>query len=149
MTDEEFYEKENRRGLQTHESINERYSGSLEELKDGSSVVRLDTNDRMIVDRKGLIHGGFIFSAADFAAMAAVNEKNVVLSASSCQFLAPAKLNDTIIFEATVRNKEGRKRNIKVTGKVGEIKIFSGEFQAVVTDSHVLKLDLLKTSGVE
>lgn len=96
----------------------------------------------MIADSMGLIHGGFIFSAVDFAAMAAVNERNVVLVASECQFLSPVKFGDIVNFTAKVRHKEGRKRNVHVIGNVLEIKVFEGEFKTVVTERHVLKLKL-------
>ena len=96
----------------------------------------------MVADDLGLIHGGFIFSAADYAAMVAVNERNVVLVACDSQFLAPAKFGDVISVKAKVRHKEGRKRNVHVTGYVLDIKVFDGEFKTVVTDRHVLKLKL-------
>jgi acyl-CoA thioesterase len=104
--------------------------------------LKLVTTHEMIVDSKYLIHSGFIFSAADFAAMAAVNERNVVLVASDCQFLSPVKFGDIVNFIAKVRHKEGRKRNIHVTGYVLDIKVFEGEFKTVVTERHVLKLKL-------
>jgi len=45
----------------------------------------------MAVDQMGLVHGGFTFGAADFAAMAAVNDPNVVLVSSECRFFKPCK----------------------------------------------------------
>ena len=90
-----------------------------------------------------MIHGGFIFSAADYAAMVAVNEKNVVLVGSECQFLSPVKFHDEVTFVARVRHKEGRKRNVHVVGNVLDIKVFEGEFKTVITERHVLKLKLL------
>jgi len=109
----------------------------------GSVKVALMTTSEMIADEKGLIHGGFVFSAADYAAMAAVNEPNVVLVACDSQFLSPVKFGDEVIFKAKVRHKEGRKRNVHVVGYVLDIKVFDGEFKTVVTDKHVLKLKLL------
>jgi acyl-CoA thioesterase len=97
----------------------------------------------MVADDIGLIHGGFIFSAADYAAMLAVNERNVVLVASDCQFLSPVKFHDEVTFIARVRHKEGRKRNVHVEAFVLDIKVFEGEFKTVITERHVLKLKLL------
>lgn len=128
--------------LKTHERINQDLCGEIEKLETGYIELKLVTNHDMIADSKNLIHGGFIFSAADYAAMAAVNEKNVVLVASDCQFLSPVKFGDIVNFVAKVRHKEGRKRNVHVTGHVLEIKVFEGEFKTVVTDRHVLKLRL-------
>ncbi|MDD5400024.1 MAG: hotdog domain-containing protein [Sulfurimonas sp.] len=131
--------------LKTHERINQDLCGEIEKLETGYIELKLVTNHDMIADSKNLIHGGFIFSAADYAAMAAVNEKNVVLVASDCQFLSPVKFGDIVNFVAKVRHKEGRKRNVHVTGHVLEIKVFEGEFKTVVTDRHVLKLRLTDT----
>ena len=130
--------------LQTHEKVNSDYSGEIVVLERGYVEVRLTTKPEMLADEVGLIHGGFIFSAADYAAMAAVNEKNVVLVASDCQFLSPVKFHDEVNIIARVRHKEGRKRNVHVEGFVLDIKVFEGEFKTVVTDRHVLKLKLLE-----
>lgn len=134
--------------LKTHENINQDLCGEIEKLDNGFVKLKLVTTHDMIADSQNLIHGGFIFSAADYAAMAAVNEKNVVLVASECQFLSPVKFGDIVNFIAKVRHKEGRKRNIHVAGYVLEIKVFEGEFKTVVTDRHVLKLKLTDTAEV-
>lgn len=128
--------------LATHEKINRDLCGEIEKLEQGFVTLKLVTTHEMIADSLGLIHGGFIFGAADFAAMAAVNEKNVVLVASDCQFLSPVKFGDIVYFTAKVRHKEGRKRNVHVTANVLDIKVFEGEFKTVVTERHVLRLKL-------
>ncbi|MEA3374525.1 MAG: hotdog domain-containing protein [Campylobacterota bacterium] len=129
--------------LRTHELINHSLSGDIEKLEKGYAKIHLITNEDMRADEVGLVHGGFIFSAADFAAMAAVNEPNVVLSGCECQFLAPVRVGDEVTFEAKVRHKEGRKRNVVVTAYAYDIKVFESEFKTVVTERHVLKLSLL------
>jgi acyl-coenzyme A thioesterase PaaI-like protein len=43
----------------------------------------------MAADQRGLVHGGFTFGLADYAAMVAVNDPNVVLGAAEVRFLAP------------------------------------------------------------
>lgn len=130
--------------LNTHERINTVYSGEIVRLEKGFAKVALETNEVMRADDVGLVHGGFIFSAADFAAMVSVNEPNVVLAACNCLFLAPVRVGDTVTFEATEHQKEGRKRNVTVRGFVHDIKVFEGEFKTVVTERHVLRLDLMK-----
>jgi len=130
--------------VRTHEKINNELSGEVILLEHGYVETRLITIPEMVADDVGLIHGGFIFGAADYAAMLAVNEKNVVLVASNCQFLSPVKFHDEVNFIAKVRHKEGRKRNVNVIGTVLEIKVFEGEFKTVITDRHVLKLKLLE-----
>ena len=136
------YKNKDKLVLKTHEDINRDLCGEIEKLDIGYVKLKLVTTHDMIADSKGLIHGGFIFGAADYAAMAAVNEKNVVLVASNCQFLSPVKFGDIVNFTAKVRHKEGRKRNVHVIGNVLDIKVFDGEFKTVVTDRHVLKLRL-------
>ncbi len=129
--------------IKTHEEINQNLSGEVIEIKEGYVKVLLITTLDMVADNEGLVHGGFIFSAADYAAMLAVNEKNVVLVGSECQFLSPVKLYDEVHFIAKVRHREGRKRNVHVEAHVLDIKVFEGEFKTVITDRHVLKLKLL------
>ena len=129
--------------LKTHEMINTMLSGELESLDAGYARVRLQTTEDMGADKLGLVHGGFIFSAADFAAMAAVNEPNVVLAGCNCQFLAPVRVGDEVIAEARVRQKDGRKRNVFVTAYAYDVKVFEAEFKTVVTEKHVLRLTLL------
>ena len=130
--------------IQTHDRINTAFSGDVEKIEDGYVEVRLITTIDMLADDVGLIHGGFIFSAADYAAMLAVNERNVVLVAADCQFLSPVKLHDEVVVIARVRHKEGRKRNVHVTGSVMDVKVFEGEFKTVITEKHILKLKLLQ-----
>ncbi|MDF1879255.1 PaaI family thioesterase [Sulfurimonas sp. SAG-AH-194-C20] len=138
---------ENEVMLSTHERVNPDLCGEVLVLERGYIETRLRTIPEMVADDVGLIHGGFIFGAADYAAMLAVNEKNVVLVASSCQFLSPVKFHDEVKFVARVRHKEGRKRNVNVEGHVLDIKVFEGEFKTVVTERHVLKLHLLDEDG--
>ena len=133
--------------LNTHESINQDLSGEIYKLEAGYVEVELVTTEEMLADEMGLIHGGFIFSAADYAAMAAVNERNVVLVASECQFLSPVKLGDRVKMIAKVRHKEGRKRNVEVEGFALDVKVFTGLFKTVITERHVLKLNLLDSAG--
>ena len=152
LTDEQleiddYKDREDEVLIKTHQRINGYYSGEVVVMERGYVEVRLTTTPEMIADDEGLIHGGFIFSSADYTAMLAVNEKNVVLVASDCQFLSPVKFHDEVNFIAKVRHKEGRKRNVNVEGYVLDIKVFEGEFKTVVTDRHVLKLQLLDDEG--
>ena len=128
--------------IKTHQKINHDLCGEIEKIEVGYVELKLVTTTEMVADDMGLIHGGFIFGAADYAAMVAVNEKNVVLVGSESNFLSPAKFGDIIHVKAKVRHKEGRKRNVHVIAQVEDIKIFEAEFKTVVTERHVLKLKL-------
>lgn len=135
--------------LKTHEEVSRDLSGEIQKMQVGYVESRLTTTEEMVADDQGLIHSGFIFSAADFVAMAAVNERNVVLVGSDCQFLSPVKFGDEVNFTAKVRHKEGRKRNVHVTARVFDIKVFDGEFKTIITERHVLKLKLLTGENAE
>ena len=139
---ESYLKDKNKQILSTHTLINRYLCGDITKHDKGYVEVELTTETDMVADDLGLIHGGFIFGAADFAAMAAVNERNVVLVASECQFFSPVKVGDVVKFKAQVRHQEGRKRNVYVKGFVHDIKVFEGEFMTVITEKHVLKLKL-------
>lgn len=130
--------------LMTHVKVSNSFSGEVTKLSLGYAQVTLETIEVMRADDLGLVHGGFIFSAADYAAMAAVNEPNVVLASCNCLFLSPVRVGDKVVFEAQEHQKEGRKRTVTVKGYVHEIKVFEGDFKTVITERHVLRLDLLK-----
>ena len=124
---------------QTHLKINTGLCGELTALSKGYAKVVLRTDARMAADEEGLIHGGFIFGAADFAAMCAVNAPNVVLTASSCRFMAPSREGDVITFEARMIEEEAPKGVVEVVGRSEERELFSGTFKTYITKAHVLK----------
>ncbi len=132
-----------RNALQTHLEINRTLCGEVLEMKVSYAKISLTTTQEMSVDSHGLVHGGFIFGAADFAAMAAVNDPNVVLVEANTKFLAPIEVGKSIIFEATASHETTRSRFINVIGKLGDIKAFEGDFKAVILDRHVLRLKLV------
>jgi len=125
--------------LNTHLKIDTALCGSVVALGEGYAAVELETTPVMAADEKGLVHGGFIFGAADYAAMAAVNEPTVVLAGSSCRFLAPAKVGDVLLFKARCVESDGKKYRITVNAYCDKTEVFSGEFKAVVLPSHVLE----------
>jgi len=125
--------------VNTHLKIDNGLCGTVIALEEGYAAVELETTAQMAADEQGLVHGGFIFGAADYAAMAAVNEPTVVLAASRCKFLAPSRAGDEIVFKAKCVESDGKKYKITVLGYCGEKEIFSGEFKAVVTEKHVLE----------
>jgi len=128
--------------LKTHLAIDKTFSGEVIGLEKGKCTLTLVTTKEMKVDDLGLVHGGFTFGAADFAAMAAVNDPNVVLAEASVKFLAPVEIGKTITFEAVANHLSTRTRDVKVVGMMGEIKVFEGVFKAVVLDKHPLRLKL-------
>jgi acyl-coenzyme A thioesterase PaaI-like protein len=92
----------------------------------------------MAVDDFGLIHGGFVFGLADYAAMIAVNDPNVVLGAAEVKFLKPSMTNDMLVAEAKVSQENGNKRMVSVVVKKGDTEVFTGVFTCFVLKKHIL-----------
>lgn len=125
--------------LNTHLAINRSLCGEILSLAEGKSTVKLNTTMEMVADDYNLVHGGFIFGAADFAAMAAVNDPNVVLGSAEVKFLKPTRSGDSVVLEAHVIEADGKRRRVEVEGIDGAgIKIFSGVFTCFVLEKHVL-----------
>ncbi len=122
----------------THEKIDQELCGAPLEVKEGFSRVSMRAIERMAVDDMGLSHGGFIFGLADYAAMIAVNDPNVVLGGAEVKFLKPVKTGDVVTAEARVEETSGKKRMVRVTAARGDEKVFDGVFACFVLDKHVL-----------
>jgi len=129
--------------LATHYLANQALVGILDELEAGYAKVLFTATEDMVVDKRGMIHTGFIFGSANFAAMAAVNLPTAILVVSKTNFLAPISVNDEAVFEARALHKDTRKRTIHVIGYVHNIKFFEGEFTVVVLEHHPLSLKLV------
>ncbi len=99
----------------------------------------LDTTHQMTVDEQGLVHGGFVFGVADYAAMLAVNDPNVVLAGAQSRFLKPVRQGDRAVAHARTLATEGRKHEVAVEVSVGSTRVFEGTFTCVVLGHHVLE----------
>jgi len=125
--------------LNTHLKLNSELNGKVVELAEGYAKVEQVTSELMVADEQGLVHGGFTFCAADFAAMACVNDPYVVLAKGDTKFLAPIKLGQTVVYEAKMLESEGRKSTIEVIATVEGNAVFKGTFSTVTLDSHILE----------
>lgn len=124
--------------INTHDCIDHSLCGTPLRVEDGKSRVEMVTTSSMAADEKGLVHGGFIFSLADYAAMIAVNHPHVVLGASDVKFLKPVCLGDTVTANATVQEVKGKKYWVSVCVARGKEEVFQGMFTCFVLDKHVL-----------
>lgn len=124
--------------INTHRKIDRNLCGTPLETGEGFSRVELLLTDNMAADESGLIHGGFVFGLADYAAMIAVNHPNVVLGSADVKFLKPLKKGDTALAEARVENTAGRKHSVRVTVENNKTKVFEGVFTCFILDKHVL-----------
>ncbi|MCW8821944.1 MAG: PaaI family thioesterase [Sulfurovum sp.] len=124
--------------LNTHLNINTSLCGKVTKLEEDYAEVLLHTTQQMRADSQGLVHGGFIFGAADYAAMSAVNDPLVVLGASSSKFIAPVKVGDAVLCKARVVSKNGKKREVDVDAFVDKKHVFEGKLTTFVLPRHVL-----------
>jgi acyl-coenzyme A thioesterase PaaI-like protein len=122
----------------THEKISPSLCGHPVALDSGRARVALDTTPEMAADARGLVHGGFTFGLADYAAMLAVNEPTVVLASAETKFLGPVVTGQRLEAEAEVERSEGRKRWVKVVVRLDGAPVMEGQFLAVVPDRHIL-----------
>jgi len=125
--------------IQTHCGIAHSLCGTPVKLGEGYSLVSLKTTKEMGVDEFGLIHGGFVFGMADYAAMIAVNHPNVALGAADVKFLKPVRAGDTLMAEARREKKAGKKENVFVQVVRDGENVFEGTFVCFVLEKHVLE----------
>jgi len=102
-------------------------------------VVAMTTIPAMAADGLGLVHGGFVFGMADYAAMLAVNDPNVVLGASETKFLKPVRVGENLTATAVVTEDKGKKRIVNVTVFRGDTEVLTGTFTCFVLEKHVLE----------
>ena len=122
----------------THLLIDTSLCGKVTKLENGYAEVILHTTRQMVADEKGLVHGGFVFGAADYAAMCAVNDPNVVLGAATSKFIAPVKVGDVVVCKASICSQRGKKQEVSVDAYVDGKKVFEGTFTTFVLEKHVL-----------
>jgi uncharacterized protein (TIGR00369 family) len=122
----------------THQKINQELCGKPLEVTEGYSRVELVTFKSMAADKTGLVHGGFLFGQADYAAMIAVNHPNVVLGGADVKFLKPVKAGERVVAEARVTAVEGKKNTVEVVVTRDMEKVFEGTFFCFVLGKHVL-----------
>lgn len=124
--------------INTHLSIDTSLCGKVIKVEKNHAEVLLHTTQQMSVDRQGLVHGGFVFGAADLSAMTAVNDPYVVLGAATSKFIAPVRVGDAVVCKARVIDEKGKKREVDVQAFVENNLVFEGRFTTFVLDTHVL-----------
>lgn len=125
--------------IRTHRAVSKRLVGEPVAVDDGRAVVDLKTTAEMRVDDRDLVHGGFVYGVADYAAMLAVNEPTVVLAGSEVRYPAPTRVGETVRATAAVTETDGRRRSVDCSVTVGgERVVLEGTFDCVVPADHVL-----------
>lgn len=129
-----------RNELKTSPNIKLNLSGTVVALEANHAKTNFFATSEMIVDTEGLIHSGFVFSAASYAALASINETHSVLIGAKIHFYAPSRVNEMIEFDAHAHFGESKKREVRVIGKTKDVKVFEGTFQIVVLEDHIFKI---------
>lgn len=125
-------------GVHTHLGIDAGLCGAPQRLGEGLAEVALTTTPAMAADAEGLVHGGFVFGLADYAAMLAVNDPHVVLGGATSKFLKPVRVGETVVATATRASAAGKRHVVAVEVRRGADVVFTGEFTCFVLDRHVL-----------
>ncbi|MDR2892210.1 MAG: PaaI family thioesterase [Deltaproteobacteria bacterium] len=125
--------------VKTHKEISAELCGAPLELAEGRCRLSMKTVPLMRADEANLVHGGFVFGMADYAAMLAVNHPFVVLGSAESSFLKPVSVGDELEALAEVKESSGRKRRVEVTVSREGVTVMSGLFTCFVLDKHVLE----------
>ena len=124
--------------VKTHDKADPRLLGQPVLLEKGKAVVELTATMEMVVDDRGLIHGGFTFGLADYAAMLAVNDPHVVLGSAEVKFTAPVKMGDRMVATGLVESVDGKRRDVSVEVSVDDRMVLRGVMACYVLERHVL-----------
>jgi acyl-coenzyme A thioesterase PaaI-like protein len=124
----------------THEKADPRLLGTPVFLEKGTAVVELTATEEMAVDDRGLVHGGFTFGLADYAAMLAVNDPLVVLGSADVKFTAPVKVGEMMVATGVVEAIDRRRCDVSVEVSVGERVVLKGTMACYVLQRHVLDM---------
>ncbi len=124
--------------LNTHTNILTNNAYKLLALSPNHATIMIESDKCERVKESALIYDGAIFSAATFAATAAVNEKNMFIIGVNIDFLNPIKENSDIIFDADVHITSSGKKIVTVVGKINDIEFMRGEFILLKLDEKSL-----------
>ena len=125
--------------IRTHLAIDRNLCGEPLYIGDGESRLSFKALPEMAADNTGLVHGGFVFGLADYAAMLAVNHPHVVLGSAHVKFLKPVQVGDALEAQGAVQKVEGKKQLVDVVVNRGGNIVFSGTFTCFVLDRHILE----------
>jgi len=123
----------------THYLASDKFIGKIIKIENKYSEVNLKTTEEMSVDNYGLIHGGFVFGLADYAAMMAINKPTVVLGKADVRFVNPVKIDDELTAIAKIINDFDNKNivNVEITNSNNK-KVFEGNFHCYILKKHAL-----------
>ncbi|PAF46369.1 thioesterase [Helicobacter sp. 12S02634-8] len=138
---QEAYEGTSKEELIIGSKIDRSVCGELVSLSPNKAEVFFTPTEAMICD-EGVIHMGFVFNAAAFSALCAINKKNSIIIGSEVKFLAPIEYGYELLFQASTLQSEAKKCEVKVEGFLLDIKVFEGIFYVAIFDKKLFKLRL-------
>lgn len=115
--------------------------GSILKMTYEEVITKFVPTKQMISDESNLIHSGFIFNAANYAAMCLVNQPHAITIGAEVEFLAPVEFEQEMMFLATIKQSNAKKFEISVKGTLLDIKIFESVFHIAVFDKQLFKLN--------
>lgn len=124
--------------VKTHDKADPGLLGKPVILEEGKAVIELTATKEMVVDDRGLVHGGFTFGVADYAAMLAVNDPYVVLGSADVKFTAPVKVGERMVATGLVESVKGKRRDVSVEVSVDDRVVLRGYMTCYVLERHVL-----------
>lgn len=116
-------------------------AGSILKMTYEEVITKFVPTKQMISDESNLIHSGFIFNAANYAAMCLVNQPHAITIGAEVEFLAPVEFEQEMMFLATIKQSNAKKFEISVKGTLLDIKIFEAVFHIAVFDKQLFKLN--------
>lgn len=122
----------------THLAISTSLVGEVVDILPGKATARLKSTSEMAADEHGLLHGGFTFGLADYAAMLAVNDPYVVLGGADVRFLAAVRCGDELVATAELETQNGKKHCVRCFVESGGKRVFEGTFTCFVLDKPLL-----------
>lgn len=137
---EENFEQNNIE-LQACTSLKGELVGNIVKMTYEEVITKFVPTKQMISDESNLIHSGFIFNAANYAAMCLVNQSHAITIGSEVEFLAPVEFEQEMMFLATVKQSNNKKFEINVKGTLLDIKIFEAIFHIAVFEKQLFKLN--------
>ena len=125
---DEIVDKEN---LTTHVDIAHNHSYKILKLKKGHAQVEVTTTKLERLHENRTIYTGSLYYAANFCAVAAINDKEFFLINSDIDYLNPIDEEGLLIYDAQIYIEKKKKKVVTVSAKINDIEFLTGTFSFV------------------
>ncbi len=117
--------------LVTHSDIGHNHSYKIIKLKNNYAQIEVSTTKLERLHENRSIYTGSLFFAANFSAVAAINDKEFFLINSDIDFLNPIDEDGIITFYSEMYISTNAKKIVSVSGKLNDIEFFRGIFSFI------------------